>query len=221
MKFLLLIFNFQFLVFNLFSQDPKYNLVNNYSFEDTVKCPSWNSQLERAKGWIDPLENVPGFAGTDYFNACSNIVNVPHALSFGYQNAKTGIAYAGLYTYHNGDDEREYAETNLFDILKANKNYFISFYVSLSDVVYYAINSIGAHISDTLIFKTTDMKHFNLTPQISNPKTRFLSDTAGWTKVSGIYKAKGGERYITIGNFKSDKLTDTLSIPHISKFPAS
>ena len=28
------------------------NLVNNYSFEDTVKCPDGQAQIYNAKGWM-------------------------------------------------------------------------------------------------------------------------------------------------------------------------
>jgi hypothetical protein len=34
-----------------------------------------------------------------------------------------------------------------------------------------------------------------------------ITDTANWVKISGIYKAQGGEKYITIGNFFADSNT--------------
>ena len=33
-----------------------------------------------------------------------------------------------------------------------------------------------------------------------------------WTKISEIYTAQGGEKYIIIGNFKTDSLTDTMHV---------
>ena len=51
------------------------------------------------------------------------------------------------------------------------------------------------------------------TPQISNnPFTNPLTDRLGWTEVSDIFTALGGEKYMTIGNFKEDLLTDTVHI---------
>jgi hypothetical protein len=189
------------------------NLVNNPSFEDTVKCPDGQAQIYNAKGWMQGV-TPPSWAGADYFNACSSIENVPHASSFGFQYARKGVAFAGLFTWISNvgeENTRDYIETFLTDTLGINHYYFICFYTSKADKFLYAVNRLGAHISDTLIHKTTDAKYFPLTPQIENPANRFLTDTAGWTKISGIYKAHGREKYITIGNFYPDSLTDTLA----------
>ena len=35
-----------------------------------------------------------------------------------------------------------------------------------------------------------------------NPPDRFIADTSGWMMVQGIYNARGGERYVRIGNFQ-------------------
>ena len=52
----LIILNSQFSIFNLTAQDQNYNVVNNYSFEDTACCPSNNQILNsivEAKEWDD------------------------------------------------------------------------------------------------------------------------------------------------------------------------
>ena len=38
-------------------------------------------------------------------------------------------------------------------------------------------------------------------PQISNPINNLLTNDTGWTEISGIYVATGGEKYMIIGNF--------------------
>jgi outer membrane protein OmpA-like peptidoglycan-associated protein len=38
---------------------------------------------------------------------------------------------------------------------------------------------------------------------VENRLGRMLNDTSGWTTVTGIHNAKGGERYVIIGNFHS------------------
>jgi hypothetical protein len=199
----------------------QFNLVNNFSLEDTIKCPDGQAQLQYAKGWIHATE-PPGQPMADYYNACSSIANVPHAAGCGFQYARTGVAYAGIWAYHiQVTDVREYIETFLTDTLKTMHCYYIAFYVSMADKIFYAVNRMGAHISDTLIHKTTDYFYLKLTPQIENPTNRFLTDTANWTKISGIYKAHGREKYITIGNFYPDSLTDTLKTISSIAFPMS
>ena len=47
-------------------------------------------------------------------------------------------------------------------------------------------------------------------PQISYNLPQYLTDTVNWVLVSGSFQAQGGEKYITIGNFNKDSLTDTL-----------
>jgi gliding motility-associated-like protein len=37
--------------------------------------------------------------------------------------------------------------------------------------------------------------------QIKNNRTNIIKDTLNWVKISGIYKAKGGEKFFIIGNF--------------------
>jgi len=220
-------YNFIFIFFIFFTvtvRSQNYNLVNNCSFEDTVKCPDWHSQIYNAKGWFNATDPpFPLWSMADYYNVCSSKMNVPYATSMGFQYAKTGVAFAGIFALMSpsNKDDREYIETTLNETLEINHYYYVSFYVSFSDKSFYAVNSIGAYITDTMVYKTTDAKYFNVTPQISNLKTRMLTDTAGWTKISGIFKAKGGEKYITIGNFNPDSLTDTVSIPHIIVFKSS
>jgi outer membrane protein OmpA-like peptidoglycan-associated protein len=38
-------------------------------------------------------------------------------------------------------------------------------------------------------------------PQIQNPRDRYLTDMENWTSISGLYTAKGGEQFISIGGF--------------------
>ncbi|MEI6834783.1 MAG: hypothetical protein WCL28_12410, partial [bacterium] len=44
-------------------------------------------------------------------------------------------------------------------------------------------------------------------PQVVNFGNPIITDTLNWVKVSGIFKAKGGEQYLTLGNFYYDANT--------------
>ena len=76
-------------IFALFSQ----NLVPNPSFEDTVQCPIGYSEINYSLGWYSPTQGTP-----DFFDSCGySSVSVPQN-AFGWEPAKTGVAYIGICT---------------------------------------------------------------------------------------------------------------------------
>jgi hypothetical protein len=194
------------------------NLVPNGSFEVYSQCPDPatldpmpDNMIDLATSWGNPTGWSP-----DYFAACvseTSGYNVPNS-GWGFQNARTGNAYAGLVSMAE-TDAREYIQTELTESLIAGKQYSITFYVSFSHISTYASNNIGAYFSNTPI-SVTHSSFLPYTPQISNnPFTNPLTDTLGWTEVSGVFIAQGGEKYMTIGNFNNDASTDTTNMPYL------
>lgn len=186
------------------------NIVPNSSFEDTTQCPFIPSQIYYAFPWTDPNNGT-----SDFYSACNNtgtgLVGVPYNIG-GYQNAKTGVGYAGLMTYSQGANLREYIQAKLFSQLESNKEYCLEFYVSLADSQAVACNTIGAYFSDTAI-TAPFWSILYVTPQISNNTLlNPLTDKIAWIKVSGTFIANGTENYITIGNFLDDANSDTVYI---------
>lgn len=181
------------------------NLVPNPSFEEYYDC-SMPGYFNNVKYWVNPTGYSP-----DYLNPCDPAINgfgVPQN-GYGYQNARTGVAYVGLISMIETDG-REYIQTELTEALTAGKQYSVAFYVSLADHSLYSSNDIGAYFSNTPV-SVSHSWVLPYTPQISNnPVTNPLTDTLGWTEVSGIFMALGGEKYMTIGNFKEDLFTDTM-----------
>jgi len=193
---------------NSFSQT---NLVANSSFELYDTCVYEQAQINYATGWIQPTQNTP-----DYFHECYNgasptPVDVPDNFE-GYQFAKSGNAYAGVAAIYSTNG-RDYIGTELTNYLEAGRKYKVEFYISLSDYSRFATDRIGIFISDTQIINMSTTLVLLLTPQIENGSGNVIRDTLNWTKISGIYKAQGGEKFITIGNFYPDSLCtiDTLT----------
>jgi hypothetical protein len=60
--------------------------------------------------------------------------------------------------------------------------------------------SLSAQPHKTIASKPILLKEVSL----SNPKFIMMDDTEQWVELSGFFIAKGGEQYITIGNFKDD-----------------
>ena len=86
--------------------------------------------------------------------------------------------------------------------LEKDSSYYVEFYVSLSEKSNYSSKMIGAYFSENEI-KVNNSKRLKFTPQIKNES--FVVDTLNWVKISGVYKAKGDEQFLIIGNFGKNK----------------
>jgi len=175
-------------------------LVRNGSFEDKAYCPSnFNEhQLKMVDHWGQLNEGTP-----DYFHACSKKVGVPNNI-FGSQKARTGEAYCGLAIYSpTQPNYREYLVTQLIRPLKAGEMVCIEMYVSAADNCKYVVDGVGVLLSAE---RPTQEKFLVLKdePVMQNPRLHMLDEDKEWVLLSDIYTAKGGEEYLTIGNFKPD-----------------
>jgi len=83
-------------------------------------------------------------------------------------------------------------------------------YVNLQNEVGYGIDGFDVYFGgdevDTIIYNARQPLTF-LTPQVSNPVGNVITDTLNWTLITGTFVAKGGEKYMVIGNFRSDAIT--------------
>jgi hypothetical protein len=151
-----------------------------------------------------------GGASPDYFNQCSTYcpgVCVPEN-EFGYQLARSGSGYAGVYLFIG--NYREYIETPLQSPLVAGTCYYFEMYVSLANYnSTETTDDIGVYFSDTAVAGIHYVHNLYFTPQINNINGN-LFDTLNWKLVSGCYTATGNENFITIGNFKPDSTTTII-----------
>ena len=182
------------------------NLVPNPSFENYSSCPTTSGQLNLATPWFMPLNT--NNASSDLYNACNTTTTagVP-SNSSGYQVARSGDGYAGVYTY--GSEVREYIQVQLTSPLSAGISYTIELYVSPSEVHDYFADGMAVYVSTGSVAGTGNYL-LSFIPQVTNPIGNVISDTTSWIPVSGTYIAAGGEDHITIGNFLNDSNTDTL-----------
>lgn len=203
-KQLLLFFSF------IFSLSYSQNLVPNPSFELYDTCPNTSNEgIESAIDWYNPTSYSP-----DYYNACATDTlygqNVPKN-GFGFQMAKTGVAYAGI-ILHISTDAREYIQVELIDTLRVGKKYYVKFYVAIADSSPYATHNIGVYFS-SLPIQSSQSLFLPYQPQIeNNPQVNPLNVANTWIEVADSFIANGGEHYITIGNFRNDLNTDTVNM---------
>jgi hypothetical protein len=167
----------------------------NPGFEQKSGCPSKSGQVSLALYWASPNNGSP-----DYFNDCSP--GYEYSTEFnrkGGQLPHEGHGYAGLQFYNmNRNEYYEYMEGRFDSALVAGQLYCISAYVSLGNVSY-AFQELGAVLSVTKLNSDIPVK-MNL-PYTSLSNGSYLVDQDQWMCIKGVYKARGGETFVTIGDF--------------------
>ena len=201
------------------SQDTA-NLVFNPSFENHTDCPQRIDALgimREVEAWWQPTRG-----SSDYFHTCGGRECQVPRNKMGMQDAHSGEAYCGIYC--SKETYREYLQTELRHPLQAGRRYRVSIWVSLADRSPQAVASLGAFFSRDRISDTTwniltlkeevwasddriEVVAHPCEPQVTNLPNRILDNTYGWTEISGEFTATGGERFLTIGNFKPFNLS--------------
>ena len=208
MKFIVL-FTFLYTTLALNAQ----NLVPNPSFEIYTICPTNytdESVHELIPGW-----QIPTRGSSDYFNSCALIsVNVPENF-MGNCFARDGQAYAGFILLEEPPIDsvfkkasyREYIQAELIQPLKHNNLYCVKFYYAIATNSTYAINRLGVYFSKKKIRDRFSAGVLNFKPQIQIDTLKINSDREYWFLEADTFRAQGGEKYITIGNFYDDNHT--------------
>lgn len=171
------------------------NLVPNPGFEQKNGCPDGPGQINLTRFWVSPNIATP-----DYFNDCSAWLDYGTEFNKkGGQVAHSGQAYAGLQFYYlNRNEFFEYIQTRLDTVLVSGQLYCIKAFVSLGKADY-AYRELGALLSVNEV-KSVDAHKLKL-PCTPLENGQYLVDQDRWMCISGLYKAKGNERLLTIGDF--------------------
>ncbi|MBD1395632.1 OmpA family protein [Pontibacter sp. JH31] len=190
-----------YLLFSLYLvQGVAQNLVRNPSLED------------RKKGIV----GFRGISGTpDIASVANKVVMYPPYfnayLSETPSRQVTNIAFGEVCLcqwFSSGASELAQAE--LTRPLQKNKEYLVSLYTIRASTIEPPISAVTVHFTTRPIPATRQvyglkdhpltglaLPYLSLRPNTGNP----LSSREVWTKVSAVYKANGGERYLLIGNF--------------------
>jgi hypothetical protein len=192
------------------------NLVPNPGFEDTDSC-TFGLGLGELQGWFS------AFGTPDHLQGCQpyGTGNGLPLNMFTFQYPFEGNSCAGIFTYDagSGQEWREWLMVPLLDTMVTGQVYYCSFHANagFGGNGWNPINRLASN--DIGMFFTTYDRPWNwgdpypaalnqahvLYPQI-------LSDTVGWTLVSGSFVADSAYTYLMIGNFFSNALTDTIHL---------
>jgi len=190
------------------------NLVPNPGFEELTRCPQSFSADKKdfiVPGWGSPTNGSP-----DHFHGCGfGEADVPFNWA-GTANAHSGKAYAGIFVWSNEGEKnyREYLQCELAEPLQKDVQYVLEFYYRLASNSVYAVNRFGFALAESPINVSHD-KVLEVAPIISIVHDSSVIKTTGlWERAKQIYLAKGGERFVIIGNFFDNRSTKSKRLPY-------
>ena len=184
------------------------NLVPNPTFEKIEKKVKLKGELKGATPWVSPT-----LAKADlYIQKTKNFdISVPEN-SYGKEKPMEGSGYAGFVAYsYKGKESRTYLQVKLTEKMEVGEEYCVKYHVSLADLSKYATNHLGAALTKkAMAANNSDILKFD--NFIESKRLTIYETQYYWTPMCGIYKAKGGEEYLTIGNFTADEKLKTLKV---------
>jgi OmpA-OmpF porin, OOP family len=202
LKIILGLVFFMLLISNTRAQE---NLVPNPSFEEYEDCD--NTAVTTAMEWVVDWFN-PNAWSSDYYTSVNlgslctgagtggiNNILVPEPFD---GNFNVGSFYYLVEPEQSG--AREYIEVELTDELASGSSYKVSYYVSMGAKSKYRINSMGVYFSELALVDFQEILAFDVEPQIEID-TLFGSPYY-WTEIIDTIIANGGEKFMTVGNFK-------------------
>lgn len=178
------------------------NLVENGGFESNTGKAKKLGQIDMATGWKSPTG-----ARADFFLKDSKMPEIGTTNALGTEDPTEGENYAGImaFSYQN-KAPRTYLMAKLKTPMKEGSKYCISFKLSLAEASKYSCNQIGVNVNKKE-FGTDQKTAIIDETNVIHPKNKVFNAFFGWDKVCGTYTAKGGEKFITIGNFTSNENT--------------
>jgi outer membrane protein OmpA-like peptidoglycan-associated protein len=180
------------------AQDTE-NLVENPSFEQMEGKIKKAGAIAVAVGWMSPT-----LSAADLFSAKVKEGFGTPANALGMEAAMDGENYAGIRAFSYGDKEpRSYVSAKLTVPLTKDALYCVTFYISLAEASKYACNNIGMNFSKKQ-YNIDENKTIIAPTHVQHKDNPIFNAYFGWDEVCGIYKAEGGEKFITIGNFMAN-----------------
>lgn len=208
MKFILQILIFLVITIGAGAQ----NLVINGGFEDAWTCPYSYNTLAISKpypGWLNPNKGTP-----DHLHACSvGDAGVPFNFA-GFMFPAEGSAYAGIILRETFDDSlkvydgvsREYIQTKLKSPLQKDKLYCVKLSYANSSKSVFSVDALGITLTTAQI-GTKDAGLIIQRPQIINKPGHIMDNSNEWQQMCGVYRSRGNEKFLTIGNFWDNSQT--------------
>ena len=175
---------FIFLTNCLYAQQKELkNLIPNSSFENFRKK---STSIKAAIPWTQ-------IASVDYYQ------DVIKNDTTSEKGARTGNCYAGLRFQKK---YKEFLQVRLAEPLHRSYKYQFEVYIRLAYWSNATLRSFGAYFGKAGFKNSQQIKREFTVDSIA--KKGSLDGNFHWFKITGVYTAEGGEKYITIGNFSTN-----------------
>lgn len=185
------------------------NLILNGDFEDFTICPQGLNAQEKPK--VLRYVTNPNQGSFDFIHECDD--DKYPRFHWGTQAPQSGKGFTGISTFMynstQANEVREYIQLELKDTLNKGGIYHFEMFLSLADKWHIAINNLGVYFSNELL-QQKNAEVVTVRPDIVS--SEFFRNKLGWDKYTGDYIAKGGEKYIVIGNFNIYKNVQTKGV---------
>ncbi len=203
-----------FVLFSCFiGRTQVVNYVNNPGFEIALPSATVNP-YETAKYW-GPLDSISNNGShllySKYLGTCP--------IGFGgFQYPKSGNNFVGSIFYCDYStcptyNSRWNPRNRLKQTLKSNVTYCAKYHIVNTNNCVVGISSYGAYFGgawmDTTKYCSIPLSY--LSPQILH-QGGIITDTLNWVPITGTFVANGTEKYMVLGNFKSNTTTQTIVI---------
>jgi hypothetical protein len=177
------------------------NVVPNPSFETDTACPYAYNQIYFCDDWTTGNEGTPDFySACDTSSSHGSLFAIPANL-MGYQAAFSGSGYAGIFGYSESPvpDYHEYLMVKI-PALTPGVAYHISMEISLADSSGYESDGLGIlfNTSGSYLGVTT----IPIAPQMDFSSFGVITNTTGWTRLSGTYTPDSAYTFMIIGVFR-------------------
>lgn len=203
-------------IYNVAAQDMN-NLVENPSFEQTEGRIKKGGAIAVAIGWMSPTT-----ATADLFSGSVKEGYGTPGNNLGLEEAQDGENYAGIRAFSYNDKEaRSYVSSKLKMVLKKDQKYCVTFYVNLAEASKYASNNIAINFSKKQYNISEAKSILTSTNNVMHKDNPVFNGQFGWDQICGVYKAEGGEKFITIGNFSSNGETTNQRLKKSKDFTGS
>ena len=203
------------------------NLVPNPSFELHDYCPYDTATIFQVSNTFIADWHAATDGSPDYFNVCDGLtfdsmVYIPFNMYTENQPTHSGNAYVGLTIISDQASHREYIQVQLTDSLVAGEFYYFEAWLATAmrqlDIFwettkFFTSDDIGVYFSKNRITDFAESDTLGVDAHLSNLDGNYILNPGTWNQMNGYYLATGGEKWMTIGNFKPDETTDTLFLP--------
>ncbi len=186
------------------------NLVANPSFEEYTSLPTnfSNGGKSFCASWYIPDHGSPDYyndnCNPSYLNKAKEIMN--------FKDSHTGSACIGFFPIlWNGYIEHITGKLN--SSLREEEIYRVSFWIKYAgDVCQFSTDCIGVLFTKEKFFLYPldpfyeSIYNEKISASIESKEGLFLKNDSTWIEISLLYKAVGGEKYITLGKFYKEKI---------------